>query len=406
MKFQISIVLAILHSMKYLLPILLLYFSISVEGYSQLAIDIPLQNEMQKDDFKQASYDILIRGRSLELTEFIKERKIILKYIANDWLAIKIMGFQLQELLNSSALEEIYWANDKGFLLNDKMIGNANVSGLHEIGIYDTLLNGDNVILGFIDSGLDYSHPDFINEDGSSRILYFWDQKDPIDSSEIYPDYGYGKLISQDTLNEWLDLSYQTIMDPNSQFGHGSTVVGTACSNGRALAEEVENGELDMDFHGIAPKSDIIMVASDFNHNNWLASVADGVHFMLAKAEELNLPIVINLSVGTYQGSHDAIDPVGSLINGWFNDDQTSRALVCAGGNSRTFRYHLGYDSNIDSSFSIFSSFNGPSEMGRMSYFEAWLDSFDIENFKTSIGVYDQVSGDFEDVSTNYYSIA
>ena len=100
------------------------------------------------------------------------------------------------------------------------MLGNANVIALQEIGIYDSLLSGKDVIIGFIDSGLDYSHPDFVKEDGSSRILYYWDQNNPGDSTQIFEDYGYGKLIIQDTINNWLDSSYQVIMDPNLSLIH------------------------------------------------------------------------------------------------------------------------------------------------------------------------------------------
>ncbi len=360
---------------------------------------IPFENERNNEAFSNKAYDIMVKGNERELSSFFHKNKILIKYRSANWFVIHIYGTQIEKLLKSTFIEEVFWSSDKGVLLNDRVIGNANVAGLQEIGIYDEVLNGSDVIIGFIDAGLDYSHPDFINEDGSSRILYFWDQKNPVDSAEIFEEYGYGKLITQDTLNQWISNDTQIILDPNSWYGHGSTVVGTACSNGNALQDLIEEGTMEVDFHGIAPLSSIMMVASDFDHPNWLMSVADGVHFMLTKAEELNKPIVINLSIGTYSGSHDGLDPVGVMINDWFSDEYPGRSLVCAGGNSRTLRYHLGYASTSDTSYSMFTSFNGPTELGRMSYFEAWLDSIDISSFESSIGLFDHSAS--QEIQTN-----
>lgn len=390
------------------LILFLLLIILSKGSYSQSNWGISLQNELQKKEVKGDGYDILIKGDKSELLSIIQKNGIGFKYSVGDWIAIHLNYQQLSNLVKLDCIEELFFDTGKGFLLNDEMIANANVSGLQEIGIYDSLLTGKDVIIGFIDSGLDYSHPDFINEDGSTRILCYWDQKNPLDSNDIFQDYGYGKYISQDTINAWLDSNYQYIMDSSNYYGHGTTVVGSACSNGRALSEEVENGTLNYDFHGVAPKSSIIMVSSDFSRNNWLASVADGVHFMLDKAEELNKAIVINLSVGSYSGSHDGLDPVGSIINAWFSDEYSGRMLVCAGGNSRSLRYHLGYNSTLDTSFSMYFSFNGPAELGRMSYFELWLDSLDVDAFENKIALYDaglnqyySFQSGFTDVTSN-----
>jgi len=377
--------------------ILTLVFSYgAILCFAQAPLSISLQNELQRKNASGSSYDLLVKGDDAQLIKVFSELEIQVKYSEGEWYAIHLSHEKLSKLVLKDGIDELFFDQNKGFLLNDKMIGNANVAGLQEIGIYDTLLTGKGVILGFIDSGLDYSHPDFINDDGSSRILYLWDQKDPIDSNQIFNVYGYGKLITQDTLDQWLDSAYQVIMDPNNWYGHGTTVVGTACSNGRALLPMVESEAMDHDYHGVAPKAEIIMVASDFERSNWLASVADGVHFMLAKAEEEGKPIVVNLSIGTYGGSHDGLDPVGELINDWFSDDYTGRMLVCAGGNSRTLRYHLGYNGTEDTVYSIYSSFNAPAELDlvRMAFTELWLDDVS-EDFSYQVGLYHPAEDQF-----------
>lgn len=381
----------------------LLFLVSSFAAYAQ--VNIPLQNEILEKGFENREYDIILEGEEVEILALLTEKKIKLKYQSKHFFAIHLSGAQLNEIVNYPCISKLHFDNSKGKLLNDKMIVNANVSGLQEVGIHGNILNGEDVLIGFIDSGVDYTHPDLINEDGTSRIVYIWDQKAPIDSSEIFEDYGYGKLISNDTLNQWLDSSIQIVMDPNNWYGHGTTVVGTACSNGRALESLVEAGAIDYDLHGVAPKSSIIMVASDFSGTNWLASVADGVHFMLSKAEELNKAIVINLSIGTYSGSHDALDPVGSMINDWFTDDYTGRMAVCAGGNSRTLRYHLGYESSLDTNYSIYSTFLSPFDIGRTSFVELWLDSMDIETFQSKVALFNSSTGEIMSFQSGFSSI-
>jgi subtilisin family serine protease len=374
----------------------ILFFILSIQSLNaQKNFSLDLQYILSIETLQKKSYDLLLKGNSGDLVAALRALDIKVKYTSNEWIAVNLRSNQLESLLGLKEIEELFFDTNKGQLLNDKMLANANVLGLQQIGIYDSLLNGDDVIIGFIDSGMDYSHPDFLNEDGSTRILYYWDQKEPEDSTELFEEYGYGKLLTSDSINSWLDSNYQIIMDPNNWYGHGSTVVGAACSNGSALAEMLATGAMETDFHGVAPKSSIMMIASDFDRPNWLASVADGVHFMLAKAQEENKAIVINLSIGTYSGSHDALDPVGLLINSWFSDDYEGRALVCAGGNSRTLRYHLGYQSSIDTSFSLYSTFNGPPNLGRMASMECWLDSVDIDGFHSAITIYDPMEEAF-----------
>ena len=200
---------------KYTL-IAIVVFLVCSNVNAQYSPSISFNNEMEKIEFSQKTYSLLIRGESEGLLNFINDNRIILKYIHKEWIAITISGKHIEALIKEPALEEVFWNNTPGVVLNDQMLSNANVIGLQEIGIYDSLLNGENVILGFVDAGVDYSHPDFINEDNSSRILYIWDQNMPEDSSEIFEDYGYGKLITQDTLNAWIETETQYPFDPNA----------------------------------------------------------------------------------------------------------------------------------------------------------------------------------------------
>lgn len=356
---------------------------------SQAKLNLVLQKNLKNKAFSGELQDFFVQGNQQEILSWIAKNQGIVKFKSKAGIAIRIAGAKIEELAALNSVKKVSFNNYKGTILNDHVIQNANVAGLQSDWEFDSTLSGKGVIIGFVDSGIDYTHQDFINENGQSRILYIWDQNDPEDSSLIFEDYGYGRLITEDTLNDWLANEVQIPLDPNNLFGHGSTVVGTACANGRALAEELEEGVVSSDLHGIATESKIIMVSSDFSKSNWLATVADGVDFMLNMAEELEMPIVINLSVGTYLGSHDALDPVGLAINEWFSDAHTGRMLVCAGGNSGEYRYHLGYQSSQDTSLSFFKTDNTLSDQGKGAFFELWLDSVDVNVFQSSVGLID-----------------
>ena len=371
--------------------------------HGQSVQDITLREKLRDEYFLRESHQILVKGDIAAVEEWIKRQGGIVKYTAGEWSAIGIPGDKLEELSKMKEVEKIYFRDYPGVLLNDRVIQNANVAGLLNSWQYDSSLTGKGVIVGFVDAGIDFTHEDFIDEDGKTRILYFWDQKPPADSSLIYEDYGYGRLITADSLNYWLQTDSVFPLDPDNLYGHGSNVAGTAAGNGRALAEQVEQGLLPADFHGIAGESKIVMVATNLSAENWLATVADGVDFILNIADSLDMPVVLNLSVGTYLGSHDALDAVGSIINQWFDDSHTGRMLVCAAGNSGQYRYHLGYSSDGDTSLAFFGLHDGLSGPGKGAFFEMWIDSAMAEQFMISAEVTSLI--DYSPIATGGFSL-
>ena len=94
-------------------------------------------------------------------------------------------------------------------------------------------LTGKGVLIACIDSGVDYTHPDFRNPDGTTRILRLWDQTVP----EGPPPEGYhlGTLYTEEQINEALSLSDPRSLVPSrDSSGHGTAVLGIAAGNGRS----------------------------------------------------------------------------------------------------------------------------------------------------------------------------
>ena len=56
--------------------------------------------------------------------------------------------------------------------------------------------DGSDVIVGVVDFGCDFLHQNFRNNDGSSRILFFWDQNGSSSLQTPSPSpYGYGREV-------------------------------------------------------------------------------------------------------------------------------------------------------------------------------------------------------------------
>lgn len=151
-------------------------------------------------------------------------------------------------------------------------------------------LTGKGVLVGILDSGIDYFHKDFRNEDGSTRILSLQDQ-----------------ILGQTFTKEEIDAAlFQGRRDQASELvpsvdrtGHGTAVAGIAAGNGR---------ESDGRYRGVAYESDLLVVRLGIPDPDGFprtTEVMKGLDFLVQKALEWNRPIAVNMSFGNTYGSHD-----------------------------------------------------------------------------------------------------
>ncbi|HWP51714.1 MAG TPA: S8 family serine peptidase [Clostridia bacterium] len=192
-------------------------------------------------------------------------------------------------------------------------------------------LRGNGVLVAIIDSGIDYTHPDFRNQDGSSRILYLWDQ-----SLEGPPPTGFskGQLFTKAELDAALQSSDPYRLVPSRDtIGHGTAVAGVAAGNGRAS---------DGREAGAAPESELIVVKLERSGAIGFAlstAIMRGVKFALDMALELERPVAINISNGTNEGAHDG----NSLFEQYLNSvSERWKSVICvASGNEGSSGHHF-----------------------------------------------------------------
>ena len=179
--------------------------------------------------------------------------------------------------------------------------------------------NGKGVLIGFIDTGIDYTHPAFRNPDGTTRIEYIYDL-----------DEG-GKVYTKEQINEALKSSDPySIVNSTDITGHGTHVVGIACAGGK----------IDKQYYGVAPESSIAMVKVARSRFALSTQIMKGIKFLIDKGKELNMPLAINMSLSTNDGAHNG----SSLLEQYISTvSATERVtIVIAAGNEGEAAHHVG----------------------------------------------------------------
>ena len=225
--------------------------------------------------------------------------------------------------------------------------GLLDLESLEAAGIYQVQrqpyldLRGQDVLLGFVDTGIDYTLDTFIYEDGTSKIRYLYDQTAV---SAIPPD---GFLMGTEYTNEQINEALKSenpydIVPQRDTVGHGTFLASIAAGR------ETENG-----FIGAAPDADLIVVklrtARPYYRERFLvppdqenayeySDVMIGIEYIRKKAQELKRPVSICIAVGTNFGSHDGF----SIFEEYLGDISNLRGVCvsAAAGNESQTRHH------------------------------------------------------------------
>lgn len=325
--------------------------------------------------------DLFVHGDASSIKAFTKTNGGIFKRSLNNISAIRIPTLAVRGLAELGSVDGFEFSMDPGRILNDSMRVNNHIVQVHSGGSPLPLaFTGEGVIVGVIDAGIELNHPDFQDANGNTRVMKLWDQNYPFDTQLTPAAYGYGQAWDSTMINAGQCPSEDQV----AYFGHGSTVTGTATGNGMATGA----------YGGAAPDVDMIIVSNKLDASNWTSAIVDAVEWIFAEADALGKPCVINISLGTYYGSHDGLDAAALMIDDLITQS-TGRAVVCAAGNSGSFApYHLHTDVSSDTSFTWFKYITN-SQLGFGAiWFDLWADTADFNNLKFAMGA-DKVTPDY-----------
>ena len=234
-----------------------------------------------------------------------------------------------------------------------KLYGLQDTTALEAAGILpvfsqpNLMSTGQGILIGMIDTGIDYTNPLFQNPDGTSRILRLWDQTiESENTPEAVAGFQpfYGTVYSQEDLNRALASEQPLELVPSTDTsGHGTFLAGVAA--GRQIQSPTT-------FSGAAPDAALAVVrlkpakqylreffavppdADAYQENDIMAAAA----FLLGVAGQYQMPLVLCLGVGTSQGSHSGISPLAMQLQAL--SGTRGFACVTGAGNETGFRHH------------------------------------------------------------------
>ena len=224
-------------------------------------------------------------------------------------------------------------------LLDRPSLEAAGISQVHSQPYLN--LKGRGVLIGILDTGIDYTQDVFRYEDGSSKIQYIYDQ-----TAEGPPPEGFllGREYSKADIDAALAAQDPyTVVPQRDEDGHGTFLASMAA------------GRETPDFAGAAPDSEIVAVKlrkarpfyrqrfcvpEDQEHAYESSAVMLGVEYILRKARDLDRPVVICIALGSNSGSHDGRSVFEEYLSGI--SIQRGVCLCAAAGNEAEARHHTG----------------------------------------------------------------
>lgn len=210
---------------------------------------------------------------------------------------------------------------------------------------------GKGVVVGVLDTGLDVGHPDLrFSDQGGTRVAWLLDlankpaglhpelekkfgcTQNPQSPCAIFSADDLDKLLAHEA-TEGPDSGgppgLENVTPPTDSVGHGTHVAGIAAGNG--------NGSPDRKYAGVAPEATLVAVRVTRSAGGQSVTDADllnAVRFVFDRAEALQMPAVVNVSLGGDYGPHDGTSPLEEGLASFVGPDKPGRAIVVAAGNS------------------------------------------------------------------------
>ena len=269
-------------------------------------------------DAGERAWDLIIKySGSLEAAREISES---VTELLNNYAVVRIREDRIEAL---ASLPEVEFVEKPKSLYFQADVG-RQVSCIDAVQDAPYGLTGQGVLVGIVDSGIDLTNADFRNEDGTTRIAALWDQAD--------------REYTSEEINEFLNAegTVQPAVRPSlsvDSSGHGTAVAGIAAGNGR--------GSEGRRYRGAAPESELVIVKMKSPQPGGFPRTTElmtGVDYLIRKAQEMRMPVAVNISFGNTYGPHDG----SSLVEQYLNDVSAIwKNVICIGtGNEGTAAGH------------------------------------------------------------------
>lgn len=283
--------------------------------------------------------------------EFIRSQGTDCIDFVNSTLAVVYVP--LSTVTPSTYTSYTYSAVPKLYSLLD--VTSMDAAGITPAGELPVLNNqGAGVIVGFVDTGINYTDSLFRNVDGSTRIIGIWDQTNNSDNSNnienetAKPFSAFSALYGTQYTAEEINLALNSdnpasIVPTRDENGHGTFLASIAAGNRDERAG----------FSGAAPQASIAMVklkpAKQYLRDFYLIrdgadayqenDIMMGVSYLYFLARKYSMPLVVCIPLGTNMGSHMGMSRLGQYLNQVSLSNGS--AVITAAGNETGARHHF-----------------------------------------------------------------
>lgn len=316
---------------------------------------------------EERTWELIVKHS--ESIDELKELGILIYPLINNYSILTVPESLITTVSNLPQIEYIEKPKRLFFAINQakavSCIDYVQVEG----SAYNPYLTGRGIIVAVIDSGIDYYHSDFRNEDGSTRILELWDQT---------IDRVYTREEINEALNRGSRAAAREVVSSVDGSGHGTAVAGIAAGNGRE-----NNGQ----YRGVAFESELLIVKMGVPDPEGFPRTTElmkAIDFVVRRAVDYHMPVAINISFGNTYGSHDGTSLLETYIDAVSNYGRVVIAVGTGneGGRGGHISGTLAEGNPVDVELSI-----SPYETGfSVQLWKAYTDEFQI-NLITPSGV-------------------
>ncbi len=294
--------------------------------------------------------------------------EIIVKYSGDLAAEVSSIGGNTEILSENFAIvtipteqiEALYLLPSTEYLEIPKRLYFMRFSSQQSACLYDAVLegrglDGRGVIIGIIDSGIDIYNRDFIDENGSTRILGILDLS-------VTENGARGRRYTREEINS--AIKQESFISFADTEGHGTAVAGICAGGGGGSGQT-----------GIAPGAELVIVKLGLRDGYARSTdIMRGLKYIRDTALSLNMPAAINISYGTNDGPHDG----SSLVELYINEvaDNTVCSVCIAAGNEGAAGHH--YSGSFESGETIRFNVGGNIRNMYMSLWKSFSDNIGI----------------------------